>query len=103
MLVARRDIVDEYIRKRAGRKGVDAARRQFEVWWAEAGAARWRTPADIKARYATASILKRGRVVFNVKGNDFRLIVLINYAAQVVEIRFFGTHAEYDRIDAETV
>jgi len=57
----------------------------------------------VKASYPKASILKGGRVVFNIKGNDFRLVVRIQYQAGIVAVRFFGTHAEYDRIDAETV
>ena len=58
---------------------------------------------QVKASYAKASILKTGRVVFNIKGNDYRLIARVQYQASVLAIRFFGTHAEYDRIDAETV
>jgi mRNA interferase HigB len=65
--------------------------------------ARWRNPQDVKAAYPKPSILKAGRAVFNIKGNDFRLIARIQYQAGVLAIRFFGTHSEYDRIDAETV
>ena len=65
--------------------------------------ANWRTPEDIKASYPKASILKSSRVVFNIKGNDYRLVAAVQYRAGVLAIRFFGTHAEYDRIDAETV
>jgi len=65
--------------------------------------ANWRTPEDIKSSYPKASILKSSRVVFNIKGNDYRLVAAVQYRAGVLAIRFFGTHAEYDRIDAETV
>lgn len=65
--------------------------------------ANWRTPEDIKASYPKASILKSSRVVFNIKGNDYRLVAAVQYRAGVLAIRFFGTHAEYDRIDAEIV
>ena len=65
--------------------------------------ARWRNPQDVKAAYPKPSILKAGRAVFNIKGNDYRLIARVQYQAGVLAIRFFGTHAEYDRIDAETV
>jgi len=58
---------------------------------------------DVKASYPKASILKSSRVVFNIKGNDYRLVVRIQYQAGVIAVRFFGTHAEYDRIGAETV
>ena len=65
--------------------------------------ATWRTPQDVKSAHPKASILKAGRVVFNIKGNDFRLVARIQYHAGVLAIRFFGTHADYDKIDAETV
>lgn len=58
---------------------------------------------EVKASHPRASILKGGRVVFNIKGNDYRLVAALQYQAGVLAIRFFGTHAEYDRIDAETV
>lgn len=65
--------------------------------------AEWRTPEEVKTSYPKASILKAGRVVFNVKGNDYRLIARVQYQAGVLAIRFFGTHTEYDKIDAETI
>ena len=61
------------------------------------------TPAEIKAQYRSASILKNRRVVFNIKGNDYRLIVAVAYRIGVVYVKFVGTHAQYDAIDAETV
>lgn len=61
------------------------------------------SPQDVKASYPKASILKAGRVVFNIKGNDYRLIAAIQYQAGVLAVRFFGSQAEYDRIDAETM
>jgi mRNA interferase HigB len=70
---------------------------------ADARRATWQTPADVKARYARASILQGGRVVFTIGGNKYRLVVKINYAYQVIYVRFVGTHAEYDRIDAQTI
>lgn len=69
----------------------------------EASKAQWQQPADIKAQYRHASILKNRRVVFNIKGNDFRLIVAIAFNLSIVYVKFIGTHAEYDKIDAETV
>lgn len=79
------------------------AKAPLEAWYHEARHARWETPADIKAHFASASILKDNRVVFNIGGNKYRLVVKINYAAGIVFIRFIGTHAEYDRIDAQEV
>lgn len=75
----------------------------LQAWHAEAKAAEWKTPADIKAQYRSASILKDNRVVFNICGNKYRLIVKINYGHGVVRVRFIGTHKEYDAIDAETI
>ena len=63
----------------------------------------WRNPEDVKASHPRASILKGGRVVFNIKGNSYRLVAALQYRAGVVVIRFFGSHAEYDQIDAERV
>ncbi len=65
--------------------------------------AEWRNPGDVKASYPKASILKAGRVVFNIKGNDYRLVARVQYQAGILAIRFFGTHAEYDSIDAEKI
>ena len=79
------------------------AQTALEAWYREAKKASWKTPADVKAKYGTASILKDGRVVFNVCGNKYRLIVWMNYEFGVAYIRFVGTHAEYDDIDAETI
>lgn len=75
----------------------------LKAWYAEIKAAEWQNPTDIKAQYGNASILKDNRVVFNICGNKYRLIVKINYIASIVLIRFVGTHKEYDAIDAETV
>ena len=63
----------------------------------------WTQPAEIKAQYRSASVLKNRRVVFNIKGNDYRLIVAIAYRLQIVYVKFVGTHQEYDAVDAETV
>ncbi len=73
------------------------------AWHAEAKNAAWRNPADIKAQYGSASILKDSRVVFNICGNKYRLVVKIHYSSSVVFVRFVGTHKEYDAIDAEVV
>lgn len=75
----------------------------LKAWYAEAKAADWKTSADIKAKYTSASILKNSRVVFNIRGNKYRLIVWINYPFSTMYIRFIGTHKEYDLIDAEAI
>ena len=73
------------------------------AWYRHALKARWASPADVKADFGQASILRDGRVVFNIAGNKYRLVVWINYSYRVVYIRFIGTHAQYDRIDAQTI
>lgn len=76
---------------------------QLKTWYKEATKAKWNSPIDIKAEYQKASILKNGRVVFNICGNKYRLVVKINYLRQWIFIRFIGTHREYDKIDAEKI
>jgi mRNA interferase HigB len=75
----------------------------LKTWYDTACNAVWRKPADIKQTYASASILKDGRVVFNVKGNAYRLVVKFNFEKQWAFIRFIGTHQEYDGIDANLI
>jgi mRNA interferase HigB len=103
MIVIGAALVESYLAERAGHKGVKAARSQYEAWLQIARRAQWRNPEDVKAAYPKASILKGGRVVFNIKGNDFRLVAGLQYRAGVLAIRFFGVHRDYDAIDAETV
>ena len=79
------------------------AKRALEDWHAQVSRADWATPADVKAQYRDASILKGSHVVFNICGNKYRLVVKVNYPYRVVYVCFIGTHAEYDTIDAETI
>ena len=79
------------------------AERPLREWFAEAHRAEWRGPADIKARYPSASVVANDRVIFNIGGNKYRLVVAIRYDARIVFIRFIGTHQRYDRIDAASV
>lgn len=76
------------------------ARQSLQAWYEDAKHAVWQSPSDIKATYRNASIVANNRVVFNIKGNDYRLIVMVNYRFGIVYIRFIGAHAAYDRIDA---
>lgn len=76
---------------------------QLKTWYKEASKANWKNPVDIKAEYAKVSILKSGRVVFNICGNKYRLIVDINYVRQWMFIRFIGTHNDYDKVDADKI
>jgi mRNA interferase HigB len=98
MKIVGRDILSGFIDAHSRQKAVKNA---AESWLLEAEKASWKKPPDIKDRYATASILKAGRVVFNIKGNDYRLVVQVNYAAGIVRIRWVGTHAEYNKINVE--
>ena len=75
----------------------------LKAWFKEAEHARWRSPSDLKARYGAADFLAGNRVVFNIKGGHYRLVVQIHYNTQVVYIRFVGTHQAYDQIDAEKI
>lgn len=79
------------------------SRKALLVWFHEAKNAQWRSFREIKDQYPSADVLAGNRVVFNIKGNSFRLVVKIHYNTGVVFIRFVGTHAAYDRIDAETI
>lgn len=79
------------------------AEQPLRAWYAEAKKANWRLPTEIKSTYRNVSLLANNRVVFNIKGNDYRLIVIIEYKQNKIFIRFIGTHQEYDRIDATNV
>ncbi|HCY76547.1 MAG TPA: addiction module toxin RelE [Ignavibacteriales bacterium] len=79
------------------------AEQPLRAWYKEAEDANWVKPNDLTKYYRTANILSSNRVVFNIKGNDYRLITTINYDYKVVYIRFIGTHKEYDRINAEDI
>lgn len=85
------------------RPGRGDAEQPLKAWFAEARAAHWKTPEDIKARYAAASFLPDNRVVFNIGGNKHRLVAHVIYGAGIVLIKFVGSHAEYDAVDASTI
>ncbi len=76
---------------------------QLKSWYKEAENAKWKSPSEIKREYPSASFLENNRVVFNIKGNHYRLIVRINYRYQLIWIRFIGTHTQYDKIDAAKI
>jgi mRNA interferase HigB len=75
----------------------------LQAWYVEVKQANWKSPSDIKATHQTASFLANNRVVFNIKGNQYRIIVVVQYKFGNVYIRFVGTHREYDRIDVNTI
>ncbi|MEH2382765.1 MAG: type II toxin-antitoxin system HigB family toxin [Nostoc sp.] len=75
----------------------------LRAWIDDVAQANWQSPADIKSVYANASFIANNRVVFNIKGNKYRLIVHVRYDISIIFIRFVGSHAEYDKINAETI
>lgn len=79
------------------------AKEPLEAWHHEVLRRAWKTPNEVKQQFRNASILKGGRAVFNIAGNKYRLVVAIDYVRQVVFVKFIGTHAQYDQINAETV
>jgi len=79
------------------------AKTPLEVWHLDTRKAEWKTPDDIKKMYSNASFLEDNRVVFNIKGNDYRLVVHIDYLRKIVRVKFIGTHAEYDKINAKQI
>ena len=79
------------------------AEQPLRAWFAEAKKADWKQPADILRQYSNSRVLGKNRAVFNIKGNDYRLVVIVRYDKGSVFVRFVGTHAEYDKIDALTV
>jgi mRNA interferase HigB len=79
------------------------ARASLEAWFADVKQADWKTPNDIKTIYRNVSLVANNRVIFNIKGNKYRLVVVVQYTYKLVYIRFVGTHEEYDKIDVTTI
>jgi mRNA interferase HigB len=75
----------------------------LKTWYDTAMSSEWKTPGDVTRSYATASVLKDSRIVFNIKGNSYRLVAKFNYEKQWIFIRFIGSHTEYDKIDANKI
>jgi mRNA interferase HigB len=101
--VIARKTLTRFLEAIAGHKDHRAVKTALDSWFHEVGAADWKSGADVKKTYATASIVSSDRVVFNVKGNDYRLVTAIDYKRQIVFIKWVGTHADYNKIDAKTV
>jgi mRNA interferase HigB len=79
------------------------ARQALQAWYADVKRANWNSPADLKTAYQNASFVANNRVIFNIKGNKYRIIVAVQYKFRIVFIRFVGTHREYDQVDAATI
>lgn len=84
-------------------EGHEDSEEALRAWFKEAEQADWASPPSIKEKYGSASVLKAGRVVFNIRGNNYRLVVKVVYRSKTLYIRFIGTHEQYDRIDADTI
>jgi mRNA interferase HigB len=101
-IIARRTL-RAFVDALAGRKDQRAVGTAVDAWYAEVSRAAWRNSADVKRLYATASIVGADRIVFNIKGNDYRLVVSVDYGKATVWIKWIGTHKEYDRISVAEV
>jgi mRNA interferase HigB len=101
-IIARRTL-REFVESRKGRKDHAALKAAVDAWFAEVKKAEWSSTADVKRLYGSASIVSAERIVFNIKGNDYRLIVAVDFEKRIVWIKWIGTHADYDRIDAREV
>jgi mRNA interferase HigB len=101
--VIARKTLRKFVDSLKGSKDQKAVKSALDAWFHEALRANWKTPADVLNASANASIVGSGRVVFNIKGNDYRLVVAVNYQHQIIFIRWIGTHADYDKVDVKAV
>lgn len=101
--VIARGTLNAFVRNRVDRKLQKTIKAQLDAWYAEVAKAEWKSSAELKSQYSSASVISAERVVFNIKGNDYRLVVAINYHYQVLLIKWLGTHKEYDKINVEEV
>jgi mRNA interferase HigB len=103
MRVIARRTLREFVASQAGHKDHAALKAAVDACFDEVRRANWRNSAEVKRQYASASIVTSDRIVFNIKGNDYRLVVAIDFEKQIVWIKWLGTHAEYDRINVKEV
>lgn len=103
MRVIARKTLRQFVERLKGTKDQRVVKSALDAWFHEVLRARWKSPADVRKAYANASIVGPDRVVFNIKGNDYRLVVAVNYQHQIVFVKWIGTHADYDHIDVKTV
>ncbi|HVZ50490.1 MAG TPA: type II toxin-antitoxin system HigB family toxin [Pseudolabrys sp.] len=93
----------EFVDGLTGKKDQPAVKAALDAWFDEVSRARWKSTADVKRRYVTASVVSAERIVFNIKGNDYRLVVSIDFEKAIVWIKWIGTHRDYDKIDVSRV
>ena len=103
MIVIPDEMLRDYAASLVGHKSHKALKSALDAWYSEARKADWSKMQDIKDRYATASVISAVRVVFNIKGNDYRLVAAVDFGKKIVLLRWVGTHEDYDKIDVKTV
>lgn len=103
MRIIARSTLTRFIEKLEGHKDRRALKAALDSWFQEARQAEWKSSSDVKASYANASVVGADRVVFNIKGNAYRLVTAVDYRRAIVFIKWLGTHKEYDAIDVRTV
>jgi mRNA interferase HigB len=103
MRVIARSTLSRFVETLAGRKDRVAVKAALDAWFHEVECANWRGPADVKKAYSNASIIDADRVVFNIKGNSYRLVAAIDYPRRALFVKWLGTHKEYDKVDVRTV
>src|SRR5437868_11678851 len=99
-IIARRTL-REFVEGRKGHKDQAALKAALDAWFDEVRKARWSNAASVKRSYATASIVSADRIVFNIKGNDYRLVVAVDFERRIVWIKWIGTHKDYDKMDVK--
>jgi mRNA interferase HigB len=103
MRIIPRRTLREFVQALAGHQDQAAAKAALDAWFDEVKKAQWRNTADVKRSYAAASVVTADRIVFNVKGNSYRLVVAVDFDKSIVWIKWIGTHRDYDRIDVTEV
>jgi mRNA interferase HigB len=101
--VLARSTLRQFVESLKGRQDQTAVKVALDAWYREVRRADWRKPTDLKRDFGTASMVGNNRVVFNIKGNDYRLVTGINYRCRIIFIKWIGTHRDYDKIDVGTV
>jgi mRNA interferase HigB len=101
-IIARRTL-REFVAAHAGRKDQPALKAALDAWFDEVRKAYWRSTADVRRLYATASVVTAERIVFNIRGNNYRLVVAVDFEKGIVWIKWIGTHKDYDKIDVTKV
>jgi mRNA interferase HigB len=103
MRVIARRTLREFVASRAGHRDQQALKTALDAWFDEVRKAKWSSTADVKRRYASASIVSSDRIVFNITGNAYRLVVAVDFEKGIVWIKWLGTHRDYDRIDVREI